>query len=115
MAGKKLLSKMIKIKLTSIRNNKPLATSPQSLIRVKLPKSHPQDQLGPEINPKLSSASAKISLKLDNEKGRHVVANNFIAAGETLFVENPFTAVPTAEFQGKVCDYCLADLVAPTS
>ncbi|XP_063239952.1 SET and MYND domain-containing protein 4-like [Bacillus rossius redtenbacheri] len=62
----------------------------------------------------LAHASAALELRYSEEKGRHVVANRDISAGDTLFVERPFALVVLPDEGDAVhCHHCCAATALP--
>lgn len=50
--------------------------------------------------------------RYSKEKGRYVVANRAIKAGETLFVEKPSTLVVLPDFHQSRCHHCTLQFTA---
>lgn len=69
-----------------------------------------------EENKNFAFASDKIRLNYDEQKGRHVVANENIKTGDVLFVEKAFSFAPVfkkkQEFYLFKCFYCLKDVIS---
>ncbi|XP_067002891.2 SET and MYND domain-containing protein 4 isoform X2 [Anabrus simplex] len=63
-------------------------------------------------NEKFAYASAALDLKVNEEKGRHVIANRDIQMGDILFVEKPFAFVVLPDQYGKHCHHCVKAIFA---
>ncbi|XP_046648250.1 SET and MYND domain-containing protein 4-like [Daphnia pulicaria] len=57
-------------------------------------------------NSSFKGASSALNISHSKEKGRYVVANRDIKAGETLFVEQPNALVVLPDFQTSRCHHC---------
>ncbi|XP_023931505.1 SET and MYND domain-containing protein 4 [Lingula anatina] len=69
-----------------------------------LPLSH-----GP--NPVILQASAAVGWKYNEKQGRYLVANQSIAAGDTLIVEKPYAAVLLPDQYDTHCHHCFTKLL----
>lgn len=61
-------------------------------------------------NSKIPNASASLEVKVSDEKGRYVVANDDIKVGEILFMEKPYASVLLPSFYESYCHHCSATL-----
>ncbi|XP_059351666.1 SET and MYND domain-containing protein 4-like isoform X2 [Daphnia carinata] len=61
-------------------------------------------------NLSFKGASAALDIRHSMEKGRYVVANRDIMAGETLFVEQPNALVVLSDFQTARCHHCTREM-----
>ncbi|KAJ8042836.1 SET and MYND domain-containing protein 4 [Holothuria leucospilota] len=64
-------------------------------------------------NSKLENACSCVSLRCSEKKGRHLVADSTIDAGETLIKEKPFAGVLLPSCHQTHCHHCFQKTLAP--
>ncbi|XP_022244902.1 SET and MYND domain-containing protein 4-like isoform X2 [Limulus polyphemus] len=111
----RLDTKKMEIQKKEIQNLLKLCETP----RHSMPKVQPYDcddkQTLPDIsygrNSNFPSASSAVDVQCNKEKGRHVVANRMLSAGDTIFVETPYASVLLPNFYTTNCHHCYDKLV----
>ncbi|KAG8177392.1 hypothetical protein JTE90_016735 [Oedothorax gibbosus] len=63
-------------------------------------------------HPSIESASSSIDIKYEKQKGRHIVANQAISPGDTLFVEEPYASVLLPAHYPTHCHHCYVKVLA---
>ncbi|GFY39882.1 SET and MYND domain-containing protein 4 [Trichonephila inaurata madagascariensis] len=63
-------------------------------------------------HPSIDSASSSIDIKYDKSKGRYIIANRTITAGDTLFVEEPYASVLLPVHYPTHCHHCYTKALA---